>query len=140
MAKSKSKVPSSNYFLKLSTACFFLVLGLCGILPNIEESIFSLNNNNLVVEAIFGVLEIICALVIFAGLFTQVKKSWMAFASLIIFIFWIITIVFTQFFNKFAISNSGIAFSPDIMQWILNLLLELVVLAAIWSINRHYNE
>ncbi len=137
---AKSRVPSTGFFLQLSTACFFLVLGICGIFPNVDESILSLNNNYLVFEAIFGVLELICALILFMGLFTRVFKNWMSLSSLLIFIFWIIRIVFTQFFNKFVIASGAIVFYPSIMEWILNLMLELVVLAAIWTINRHYTE
>ncbi|MBN1412326.1 MAG: hypothetical protein JW969_15880 [Spirochaetales bacterium] len=137
---AKSKLPTSSFFLKLATAAFFLVLGLCGIFPNVEESIFSLNNTNHVIEVIFGILELICALVIFAGLFTKLRRNWMSLASLVIFIFWVLRVFYTQFFNKFHITGSSITFLPDTMQWILNFTLELVVLAAIWTINRTYND
>jgi hypothetical protein len=137
---AKSKIPTTGFFLQLSTACFFLILGLCGILPNFEESIFSLTAYYSIAEVIFGILELVCALVLFAGLFTHVQRKWMSLASLVIFIFWAITIVYTQFFVKLALGNSGISFYPDIMQWILNLMLELVVLASTWTINRHYTD
>ena len=33
--------------LRIVTGLFFLVLGILGVLPSIEEGIFSLNNNNI---------------------------------------------------------------------------------------------
>jgi hypothetical protein len=137
---AKSKLPSPGVFLQLATACFFLVLGICGIFPNVDESIFSLNNANLVIEVIFGVLELICALVLFVGIFTFVPKKWLSLSSLIIFFFWILTIIYTQFFNYLVINSAGIAFRPSVMEWILNLLLDLVVLACVWVVNRHYSD
>jgi hypothetical protein len=137
---AKSKMPSAAFFLKLSTACFFLVLGLCGVFPNIDESIFSLNNNALAIEVIFGILEIISAIILFAGLFLYQRRSMLSLASLIIFIFWIIRIVYTQFFVKLAITNSGFWFHPTFLEWVLNLAIEFIVLACIWTINRSYNE
>jgi hypothetical protein len=137
---AKSKLPSSAFFLKFSVALFFLALGICGVLPNVEESIFSLNNSNLVVEVIFGIIEIVCALIIFGGLFTQVKKGWMSMASLLICIFWLLRIVYTQFFHKFVITAGTISFYPDIWQWFLNFFLEFVVLAVVWAINRSYSD
>jgi hypothetical protein len=137
---AKTRAASTGFFLQLSVACFFLILGICGIFPNVQESIFSLSDRNLGVEVIFGILELICALILFIGLFTHVIRKWMSLASLLIFIFWIITIVYTQFFIKLGLGAGAIVFYPSIMEWILNLTLELVVLVSIWTINKHYSE
>jgi uncharacterized membrane protein HdeD (DUF308 family) len=59
--------------LRIFVAIFFLVLGITGILTSVDESIFSLNNGNLTLEIVFGVVEILCGLVILLNLFSEKK-------------------------------------------------------------------
>ena len=54
--------------LRIITGLFFVVLGILGILPSIEEGIFSLNNNNILLEQLFGIIELICGVILLAAL------------------------------------------------------------------------
>jgi hypothetical protein len=124
---------SINTF-RFFTGLFLLLLGIAGVSPNIGESIFSLNNNNLAMEIIFGIVEIICGLVIFLGLFVKAQNKTVYNASMVVFLFWIARIVLTKFFwgNPPAIS------SASFFTWSLILCTELIIASALWLLTRTY--
>jgi hypothetical protein len=126
----KKLIPTSA--LKISLGIFFIILGLVGILPNVQESVFSLTDAYLYLEAIFGFVEIICGVFIIAGLFTFLSKKIKYRASLIILIFWGARIILSKFIWGFVITSSGIQFLPDFASWLLVLSCELIIASCLW--------
>jgi hypothetical protein len=114
--------------LRVFVAIFFLILGLTGILTNVDESIFSLNNSNLTLEIVFGVIEILCGLVILLNLFSGKNYRSVTNASLIILLFWIARIIL----SKFVWGSVPAADSPGIFSWALDIFTELVIAASVF--------
>jgi uncharacterized membrane protein YphA (DoxX/SURF4 family) len=136
MAKLGQSV-NSLLILRIMLAVFFIVLGICGISTRINESVFSLGEGrNLAVEITFGVVEIICGIVLMLGVFFSKARKYTAITSLVIFIIWIIRIVITKFFQGFTqMARSFESF----MVWLLILSVELVIGAAIFVILKRYD-
>lgn len=123
--------------LRLSLGLFFLVLGIIGVIPQVQESVFSLNDN-FGLEVIFGVVELVCGVILLAGLFTFTKKKTVAIASAVVIFFWILRIVLSKFVWGLSVGGSGIVFHPGFPAWILVLGVELVIAAALFLIYRAY--
>ena len=134
------KISGLVFFLQLAVGIFFFLLGLYGILPDIEESVFTLNNASLTLEVIFGVLEMLCSIVLIAGLFLYTQRKLMAFVSFVIFLFWAARIVLTKFILGIWMSNGAFRFAGGPANWLLILSVELIILFAILIINRRYAE
>jgi uncharacterized membrane protein YwaF len=122
--------------LRIFVAIFFLVLGITGILTSVDESIFSLNNGNLTLEIVFGVVEILCGLVILLNLFSEKNYKSVANASLIVLVFWIARIVL----SKFIWGTIPDADSARIYSWALDILTELVIAASIFVLARSHKR
>ena len=122
--------------LRIFVAVFFLVLGITGILTNVDESIFSLNNGNLTLEIVFGVVEILCGLVILLNLFSRKNYRSVANASLIVLLFWIARIVLSKFIWGTIPDTSSVW----IYSWALNILTELVIAASIFVLARSHKQ
>ena len=128
------------YFLQLFTGIFFLLLGLYGVMPSIQESVFSLSDANLTLEVIFGVLELISSVVLIAGLFVNSQRKLLAFVSFVIFIFWAARIVITKFVLGITLRKGAFVFTGGLPNWLLILAVELVLLVAILIIHRRYAD
>ena len=94
------------------------------------------------IEAIFGVVEIICGIFIIMGLFTFIKRTVVSRASLIIFLLWAARIVFTKFIWGIKMVGSKIIFYPskNIFDWLLVLSCELIILASLYLLFRVYED
>ncbi len=114
--------------LRFSVGIFFIILGLAGILPAYDEGIFSLTGSYSTLEALFGIIEILCGLVLVAGLFTILSRKITNFAGIGILIFWGLRVVLTRFIW---------GFHPG-MPWLLALACELIIFFAILSVYRAY--
>lgn len=127
--------------LRVFLGLFFIILGILGVMTNVDEGIFSLRNQ-LAIEIIFGVVEIICGLILFAGLFQTAGYKMVSASGFIVLIFWLVRIVLTKFVWLIRIHNSRISFnfSPDFSQWILLLSLELVIAAALLVVIKRYES
>ncbi|MBN2039748.1 MAG: hypothetical protein JW864_06885 [Spirochaetes bacterium] len=122
--------------LRIVIGLFLILLGIAGISPNIGESIFSLSNKNFTLEVIFGIVEIICGLIIFLGLFVKTRTKTVYNASLIIFYFWLARIILTKFFwYKIPLSHL-----PSFMTWALILCTEVVIASSIWLLAKTYKS
>jgi len=122
--------------LRSIVGIFLILLGIAGISPNIDESIFSLNNKNLTLEIIFGIVEIICGLIIFMGLFVNTKNKTVHRASLVVFCFWIARIILTKFiWSTPPLSNMSYFFT-----WALILSTEAIIAASIWLLIKTHKE
>jgi hypothetical protein len=143
MAKAKivkSNTINPSFFLQISLGIFFFVLGLFGVLPNVQESIFSLSDSNLAVELIFGLTEIACGIILVAGLFLYGQKKLLSLAGLVIFIFWAARIFVSKFVFGFKMVDGGFSFAGGFEQWILGLLVELIILVSIFSVREKYSN
>ncbi|OHD63238.1 MAG: hypothetical protein A2176_11680 [Spirochaetes bacterium RBG_13_51_14] len=123
--------------LRLSLGFFFLILGVIGVIPRLQESIFTLNDN-LGLEIIFGVVELVCGLVLVAGLFTFIRKKAISIASLVVLVFWTVRIILSKFVWGLSIGNSGVIFHPVFSTWLLVLSAELIIAAALFIMYRAY--
>ncbi len=120
--------------LKLVVGIFFLVLGIAGVFPNIGESIFSLNNKNITLEIVFGIVEIICGLIILAGIFITMQRKTIYNASMIVFIFWIARIVLSKF-----IWGKPVAWgTPGFFSWLLVISAEAVIASSVLVLAKTY--
>jgi hypothetical protein len=124
--------------IKISLGIFFVLLGLMGILPTVEESVFTLTNKYFFWEAIFGVVEIACGAFILISFFTFFTKKIKYSVSIIILIFWGARIFLSKIVWGFGITARGIWFWPDFATWILVLSCELVIASCLWMNVKSY--
>lgn len=129
MAKSKTVVFNGTFFLQLVLAGFFIILGIMGIAQNMDEGAFGLKGVSQPVEIIFGVLELICGVVLLGGLFFNGLRSYLRLSSLLILIFWIVRIV---------LSKITAGFQPASLYWWLYLFVELIILMSALAIRDRY--
>jgi hypothetical protein len=123
-------------FLRIAVAAFFILLGVAGILPNVEESVFSLNNRNMMVELIFGIVELISGAVLLFGLFNYNGVKLLHKASLVILIFWVARVILT----KLVWSNPANLGFSGLFQWLLVVSLEVMIGAVIWVLVQAYDR
>jgi hypothetical protein len=130
----KTKPGLSLDLLKISIGIFFVLLGLYGILPNVEESIFSLlpGEGWGFWEVIFGIVELACGVIIILSLLTFLPKKTKEIASLLILLFWCARILISKVILGIQLNNAGIWFGPDFAQWLLIVSAQLVIAATLW--------
>ncbi|MCG8570829.1 MAG: hypothetical protein MJB14_11885 [Spirochaetes bacterium] len=126
--------------LRIVLSIFFIILGFYGIMDNIDESIFSLNNTRNF-EVIFGVIELVCGLLLLLGFFAFHSRGAVYWGGVIVFIFWLVRVVLTKVIWCLHISSSTFAFRfrPDFYQWLLALATELIIAVALLVIIRRYD-
>ncbi len=134
----KVKPMNSYFFLQATVAMFFLFLGIYGVVPEIQESVFTLWDANRTLEIVFGLFELCSSLVLIAGLFMYTRRKMLYTASLIIFGFWAARIVISKFILGLTVRRGSFYFSQGFSNWILILIVELIILVAIFHINRRY--
>lgn len=119
--------------LRLFLGIFFIILGIAGI-TNTSESVFAIHHTNIKnIEVIFGVLELICGLLIFLGFFSFFARQYTFISGIIILILWIIRIIMSKFVWNFPSTNSSL---HTIIDWLLILSAELVIGAVILALIR----
>ncbi len=119
--------------LRLTLGLFFIVLGIIGVVPQLQESVFTLNDNYYL-EIIFGAVDLVCGIILIVGLLTFARKKAIATASIVVFFFWLLRIILTKFVWGLTIGNSGIYFKPFFSVWLLILAVELVIAAALYVV------
>lgn len=129
---------NSRSLLQLGLGVFFFIIGLFGILPSVQESIFSLTDSNLPLELVFGLIEMGCGIILLTGLFLYGQRKLLALAALIVFIFWAARIFISQFVFGFAMKNGAFYFYGGFEQWLITLIVELIILISIWNIRERY--
>ncbi|MBU3917856.1 hypothetical protein KKA14_20205 [bacterium] len=133
-------VVNSSFFLQLTVAAFFLLLGIYGVVPDINEGVFSLWDKNRALEIVFGIIELCSSLVLIAGLVVYTRQKTLQLASLSILIFWSARIVISKFVFGITIVRGNPYFTNGFPNWILMLTVELIILVAIFIINRRYSN
>jgi hypothetical protein len=136
--KTASPKFSPTLAVKISIGIFFVLIGLMGVLPTVQESVFSLTDQYLYLEVIFGVVEIACGAFILASIFTFFTKKIKYTMSMIILVFWGARIILTKLVWGFRLTAAGIMFLPDFATWILVLSCELIIAACLWVNVRSY--
>lgn len=120
--------------LRIAVGAFFILIGLAGVLTQVEEGGFSLNNGNILLEQIVGLVEIACGVILLAGL-GSFRTRTLATASLVVLIFWILRIIVTNFVfsSPFALGFAGL------IGWGIYFSMELVIAAAIYILVKVYD-
>jgi hypothetical protein len=121
--------------LQTIVAIFFLLLGLMGILPNVDEGIFAINNRQLGIETLFGAAELFCGVVLMVSLFTFMRRRTVYRACVIVFILWIIQILLSRF--VWGLPHGTVA---GFLNWLLVLSVESIVAAAVWLLASTYKK
>jgi len=127
--------------LRIALGLFFVVLGVLGIMTNVDESIFRLTNSNLTLEIIFGIVEVVCGLLILLGIFAFSSFKAISFGGTIVFLFWLVRIVLTKFVWCFYMTKNSLSFRflPDFPTWLLTLTVELVIAGALLVVIKKYD-
>jgi len=82
------------------------------------------------VTVIVSVVELVAGVLLLAALFVPVRTKWLYWTTLVIAIVWAVWIVLDLFVN-------GI-FEPSFLKWLNQLAQTLLLLLALWLINRKY--
>jgi len=122
---------SSLTILKITLGIMFIVLGICGVSDSIDESVFRLSWDYTGIEVIFGVIEIICGLVLLFGHLFLIKSRAIYWGSLVILIFWLVRIALTKFAWGILIRGGNMTIN-SFFTWLLELFAELTVAAALY--------
>lgn len=134
----KAGILDNNFVLQLLLGLFFLMLGIYGIMPSIQESVFSLWDSNQNLEIAFGIFELACSLVLLASLIMYTRRRLIYLASIGILIFWAARIVLSKFIIGITVSGGRFYFAGGFYHWALILSVELIILTCIFKITRQY--
>jgi hypothetical protein len=133
-------VKTINLFLfQFVIAVFFIVLGIMGVLPNIDEGVFSLRGLQWEVELVAGILEVLCGVLLLFGLFASPSRGVLRNASFAVFVFWVARIAYTRFLVP-GVLSTAVSSLETFLPWLLLLSVELVVLLSVWLIARRYGD
>jgi len=136
MARSRSSLDLVT-ILQIVVAAFLITLGLIAIIHYDSDlarlgrgmnRMFGRSGDPL--NLVVAIVEIVAGGIVFAGVFFAVRSRLLYGATLVIAILWIIQIILSFFASNFA--------EPDLVVWINRLAADLIVLLALWLINRKY--
>jgi hypothetical protein len=136
MARGRSAVDVVT-IMQIVVAAFLITLGLMAII-NYSSDVARLGRGmnrmfgrgNDLLNLAVAIVEIVAGVIVFAGVFFAVQSRLLYGATLVIAILWIIQIILSFFASGFA--------EPDLVIWINRLAADLIVLLALWLINRKY--
>lgn len=135
---SSTRRTGSFFLLQIAVGLFFLLMGLQGIInydsygsqaTRFVNDLFGNNSN--IINLIVSIGALISGVIILGGLFIPLKSSTLMIATLIVFIFWALKIAYFYFANNLM--------EPNLITWLQNLSLQIVVLMSVWIINRKYS-
>ncbi|HOJ65244.1 MAG TPA: hypothetical protein PLE45_12580, partial [Spirochaetota bacterium] len=101
---------------------------------------FQLSKGYNSLEVVFGVIEIICGVLLIMGLFLSFNYKAIYFGSLIVFICWIARTVLTRFIWGINFIHKGNLNFPSFVIWLLYLSCELAIAASIWVVMQRYDD
>jgi hypothetical protein len=118
-------------------AAFLITLGLVGLIHwNSDPSRFgrgltrAFGGANSPVALIVAIVELLAGIIVLVGAFARVRGRLLFAATLVIAILWAIQIIISFFARDI--------FEPDFWIWLNRLAMDLIVLLALWLINRKY--
>lgn len=125
------------FVLQCVVAVFLVTLGLIGLVDyDSGLSRFGREVNRLFgrandpVAIIVAIVELVAGVLVLAALFVPVKRRWLYWTTLVIAIAWAVWIVVDLVVNR--------GFQPSFLAWLNELAASLVMLLALWLINRKY--
>ncbi|HAP44097.1 MAG: hypothetical protein A2087_06350 [Spirochaetes bacterium GWD1_61_31] len=130
----------SLVLVRFSLGAFFVILGLYGILPSLEESIFTFPGNYRTLEVVFGIAELLCGIYILSGVFIRIKQNTTFIATLAVLLVWLARIALTKVVWGIVINDSGVFFRPSFSIWLLGLACELVIVSAVHALMKAYDK
>jgi uncharacterized membrane protein YphA (DoxX/SURF4 family) len=123
--------------LQIVVAAFLITLGLVGLIHwNSDPAKFgrgltrAFGGTNSPASLIVAIVELAAGLIVLAGAFVRVRGRLLFASTLVIAILWAIQIIVSFFARDI--------FEPDFWIWANRLAMDLVVLLALWLINRKY--
>ncbi len=123
--------------IQIVVAVFLVTLGVIGIMAwNSNLSQFGRGLNRLFgrpndpFNLIAAIVQLAAGVIVFAGVFANVRSRLLYWATMVIAILWAVEI-FIGFFVQ------GI-FQPEFVIWLNRLAADLIILLALWLINRRY--
>ncbi len=125
------------FVLQIVVAVFLITLGLIGIIHYDSDlsrlgrdlnRVFGRANDPF--NVIVAVVELVAGILVLAALFVPVKTRWLYVTTLVIAIVWAVRIVLFLFVYRI--------FEPTFLVWLNQLAADLVMLLALWLINRKY--
>jgi hypothetical protein len=125
------------FVLQVVVAVFLFTLGLMAVIRydsglarfgrDLNRALGGTNNP---FNIIVAVVEMVAGVLILAALFVPVKTRWLYWTTLVVAIVWAVRIVLFLF--------AGDIFEPTFLVWLNRLAADLVLLLALWMINRKY--
>ena len=133
------------FFLQIALGLFFLVIGVLSFIDynSVLGEMKRAFGGNDVVQLLVSLTFLVCGLVLIAALLIPVKASTLQIAILAVFILWLILLVFNNFitvdFSKMDIikAKGDLAEKEalvNILTWIKNISIDMVMLCSIWVI------
>jgi uncharacterized membrane protein YphA (DoxX/SURF4 family) len=125
------------FVLQIVVAAYLISLGILGIMHWQSGAAqfgrgltraFGGTNNPL--NLIVAIVELAAGAIVLLGLFVSMRSGLLAAATLVIAILWVIQIIIVFFARDI--------FEPDFLSWLNRLSADLIVLLALWLINRKY--
>lgn len=135
-----TKTPNSVFLLQVTSGVFFVLLGLLGILPQYDESFFSLTTGAVAqpLEIIVGLFELAIGAVLLLGLVKFLTLKLLKTVTLAAFIFWLVRLVLTQVIYKLGVMDGVINLANMTPIWALETALMAVLAASLWTLHRRY--
>jgi hypothetical protein len=121
--------------LQAIVGIFFLLLGIMGILTDVDEGVFGISNRHLTLEIIFGVVELVCGIIMLLGLFTRINRLSLYRASMAVFVLWIVRIIFSRI-----IWGPPHGYLSSVLNWFLILSVEAIIAASVWLLASTYKR
>jgi hypothetical protein len=125
------------FILQIVVAVFLITLGLIGVIrydSNVSRLGRDLNRMfgraNDPFNVIVAAVELAAGILVLAALFVPVTTRWLYVTTLVIAIVWAVRIVLFLFVNSI--------FEPTFLAWLNQLAADLILLLALWLINRKY--
>ena len=123
--------------IQIVVAIFLFTLGLIGIIDwNSNLAQFGRGLNRLFGRAndpfniIVAIVELAAGFIVFAALFVGVKSRVLYWLTIVIAILWVVEIIIAFFAQG--------PFEPDFIVWLNRLCADVIILLALWIINRKY--
>jgi hypothetical protein len=123
--------------LQIVMAVFLITLGLIGIINyNSDLAQFGRDLNRVFgrpgnpINLIAAIVELVAGVIVLAAVFVYVRSRLLFFATLVIAILWIVRIIISLFAQDL--------FEPNFLVWLNRLSADLIVLTALWLVNRKY--
>jgi len=123
--------------LQIMVAAYLITLGLVGLIQwdsNLAQFgrglTWAFGGSNNPVSLIVSIVEVAAGVIVLAGVFVQVRGGLLFAASLVIAILWLFQIIMSFFAQDI--------FEPNFWVWLNRLAADLIVLLALWLVNRKY--